>query len=437
MRKLFIITCLSICLFIQSEFSYAQTSNKTPAKNSQYISLVGEIEARTQVSVFTKTPGKVEKLNVEVGDSVRKNDVLAIIEHDELALNVRQAKAVLEMAQSVLVQAKALSELNVTSKAIQAQSAFSAAKVTYDQVKALSYIKTSTQIAQAEAGLEAIKANMQKIKAGAREEEKKQVEATVEQAKSALDNAKSNYDRIKALFDQNAVSKQTLEGMETQFNVANSQYKAAEQQLKLVNEGARKEDIQAVEAQVKQAESALQMAKTLGETKDWEKDATLAEAQLNQAEAMMKLANASVESKSWEADITKANTAVEQATVALELAQKQLSYATITAPISGIISKRYTELGAMASQQLPMFEIIDIDVVKAKVSIVESDLYKIKIGDEALVSVDALKEPLKGKVTLISPVLDRMTHTTTIEITIDNKDYKLKPGMFARAKVTH
>jgi RND family efflux transporter MFP subunit len=225
--------------------------------------------------------------------------------------------------------------------------------------------------------------------------------------------------------------------MEKQFNVTNSQYKAAEQQLKLVNEGAREEDIQAVEAQVKQAESALQMAKKLEETRDWEKDITLAEAQVNQAEAMLKLANASVEAKSWEADITKANTAVEQATVALELAQKQLSYATITAPISGIISKRYIELGAMASQQLPMFEIVDIDVVKAKVSIVESDLYKIKLGDEALISVDAFREPLKGKITLISPVLERMTHTTTIEITIDNKDYKLKPGMFARAKITH
>ena len=89
----------------------------------------------------------------------------------------------------------------------------------------------------------------------------------------------------------------------------------------------------------------------------------------------------------------------------------------------------------MAAPQLPLFEIVDIDVVKAKVSIVESDIYKIKLGDEALISVDALKESLKGKVTLISPVLDRMTHTATIEITIDNKDYKLKPGMFARVKV--
>lgn len=74
---------------------------------------------------------------------------------------------------------------------------------------------------------------------------------------------------------------------------------------------------------------------------------------------------------------------------------------------------------------------VDIEVMKAEVNIAESDFYKIKQGDEALVSVDAIKEPIKGKVTLISPVLDKMTHTATVEITVDNKDYKLKPGMFA------
>ena len=74
---------------------------------------------------------------------------------------------------------------------------------------------------------------------------------------------------------------------------------------------------------------------------------------------------------------------------------------------------------------------VDIEVMKAEVNIAESDFYKIKQGDEALVSVDAIKELIKGKVTLISPVLDKMTHTATVEITVDNKDYKLKPGMFA------
>ena len=126
---------------------------------------------------------------------------------------------------------------------------------------------------------------------------------------------------------------------------------------------------------------------------------------------------------------------MEQAKIALDLAKKQLSDATIRAPISGIISRRNVELGGMAAPQAPVFEIIDIDTVKARVSIIESDLYKIKLGAEAMVSVDALQEPVRGEVTLISPILDRMNRTTTVEISIDNRDHKMKPGMFARARI--
>jgi RND family efflux transporter MFP subunit len=217
--------------------------------------------------------------------------------------------------------------------------------------------------------------------------------------------------------------------------VAEAQYEAAIQQLSLVNEGAREEDIQAVEAQVRQAQAALQMAEKLETTKSWEKDIALAEAQVEQAEAMLKVALASEESRIWEIEITQAEMAVEQATVALELSQEQLSDATISAPISGVVSRRTTDMGGMALPQAPVFEIVDMDVVKAKVSIAESDLYKIETGNEAMVSVDALQEAVMGKITLISPIIDKMTRTAMVEISIDNRDHSLRPGMFARAKI--
>jgi multidrug resistance efflux pump len=426
---LLIIVLLAMSLFVQFADAQVEKNNNSSTINGKSLSLVGEITAQSQISVFTKIPGKIEKLNVEVGDHVRKGDILAIVEHDELELGVRQAKAILVTVQSGLVQAKALSEINVTSKVTQAQAGLSSAKATYEQAKALSYTRTTTQIAQAEAGLEALKATMKKIRAGARVQEIKQVESLVEQAKAGMENAKSNYDRTKQLFDQGAVSKQTLDAVDTQYTVANAQYQAATQQLNLVNDGAQEEDIEAVEAQIRQAEAGLVLVRKLEETKNWEKDIAMAEALVSQAEANLKLATAAQESKSWEADITKAEMGVEQANIALELAEKQLSYATITAPISGIISRRDIDLGGMASQQLPIFEIVDMDVVKAKVSVVEANFYRVKLGDVATVSIDALQQSAKGKVTLISPIIDKMTHTATIEINIDNKDYKLKPGM--------
>jgi len=432
--------------------AYAQNDNETNSMNkkrannlaksedvpdiSQELSLVGDIEPEAQVFIFAKIPGEVEKLNVEVGKSVNKGDVLAVLEHDELELDVRQAKATLRAAESGLAQAKALAKIKIDSQVRQAKAGVAAAKAALEQVKDLSFKRTETQITQAEAVLEAIKASFKKIKEGARDEERKQVQATVKQAKASLDNAQSNYERMKNLFEQNAISKQTLEGVETQYTVAKAQYEAAKQQLKLLDEGAREEDIQAVEAQVKQAEAALELAQKMADTKSWEKDIAMANAQVNQAEAALETAMALKKAKSWETEIIGAETSVEQAQVALELAEKKLSDTFITATISGIVSMRNVDQGDMASQQNPLFQIVDMDVVKAKVSITEADLYKIQVGDEAEVFVDALSEPVKGTVTLISPIIDKMSRTATVEITVDNEDYKLRPGMFARAKLS-
>lgn len=402
---------------------------------TQKLSLVGDIEAWARVFVFAKIPGKIKELKVDMGDSVKKGDVLAVVEHEELALNVRQAKAALKAAKAGFNQAKKLSKIKVMSQVRQAEAGLAAAKAGYEQVKELSFTRTETQMAQAEAGLEAIKANLKKIKEGAREEEKEQVEATVEQAKAGLDNAKANYQRMKKLFEQGAISQQTFDGIETQYNVAKAQYEAAKQQLKMVKEGARKEDIQAVEAQVKQAEAGLKLAKQTVETKSWKKDIARAKAQVKQASAALETAEALKEAESWKADITNAETAVERAQVALELAQKKLADATITAPISGIVSQRNVDLGDMVSPKAPAFEVVSMDVVKAMVSVIESDLYKISVGDEAMVNVDALSEPVKGEVTKISPTLDKKTRNADVEITVQNPEHKLRPGMFAEADV--
>lgn len=76
-----------------------------------------------------------------------------------------------------------------------------------------------------------------------------------------------------------------------------------------------------------------------------------------------------------------------------------------------------------------------MDVVKANVGVIEDDLNKVKVGNEALVKVKAITEPAKGVVTKISPTLNPQTRRATVEITIQNPLHKLKPGMFAEAEV--
>ena len=77
-----------------------------------------------------------------------------------------------------------------------------------------------------------------------------------------------------------------------------------------------------------------------------------------------------------------------------------------------------------------------MDTVKATVSVIEADLSKLDPeNQEAWIEVDALDQPVPGKISLISPVLDRASRSAKVEITIDNTALHLKPGMFAKVKI--
>lgn len=399
------------------------------------LSLVGNIVAMSEVTVFPKIAGKVLDIRVDEGSKVRKGDVIARLEDTQLKLQVRQAEAAVEAAMVAFNQAKSLSEVRVRAQIAQAQAAFASAEAALNQVQDLAETRTMTQTAQAEAGLAALKANLKKIKDGARAEEKRQIEATVQQVKAGLDNANADLERIENLYSEGAVSKQTLDAARTRATVAESQYIAAQQQLKLVETGARQEDIFAMESQVKQAEAALELAKSMTESKSWEKDIGMAQGQYNQAKAGLDAAKALEKARSWEAEITGAETGLKQAQAALEMAQEMLSNATITAPINGIVSQRYLDEGSMAVPAASLFMIVDMDKVKAVVDVTEADLAKVAVSKEAYVSVEAFPDKLTGKVTLVSPTLKTISRTASVEITIDNPSYKLKPGMFARVTI--
>lgn len=394
--------------------------------------LIGNIVAASEVTVFSKIPGKVLNISVDEGSKVRKGDIIAKIEDKEIKLQLKQAEAAVEAATVGLDQARSLAEVRVRSQVAQAQAGSSSAEAALNQVKDLAKTRTLSQMEQAEAGLAAIRANLKKIKDGARTEEKRQIEATVQQAEAGRDNAQADLERIENLYSKGAVSKQTLDAMRTGATVAAAQYEAASQQLKLVETGARDEDILAVESQVKQAEAGLELAKSMIDTKSWEKDIEMAQGQYDQAKAALDSTKALEKAKSWEAEITAAETGLKQAEAALGLAQEMLNNTTITAPISGIVSMRYLDAGSMASPAAPLFTIVDMDKVKAVVDVTEANLAKVSPNSEAVISVEAFPEKITGTATLISPTLKSMSRTASVEITIDNPSHKLKPGMFAR-----
>ena len=397
--------------------------------------LSGTIQAESQVSVYPKIAGRLITLNVDEGDRVEKEAPLATVEHEELQLAVQQAEATLESAETAYSQAKQLAEVRVHSQTTQAKAQLHAAEITLQQVVDLSEIRTVTQIEQAQAALESLVANLQKIKSGARAEDRRQAEAGLNQADANLANAKSNHERMTQLFQNGAISQQSLESAKTQLDISNAQHKIATEQLQLIDNGARVEDIQAMEAQVEQAEASLRLVQIQASTKTWEKDIELARSQVETAHAGLIAAEALETAKSWEAEITSAKTARTQVHVALKLAQKRLKDATIHAPISGVISKRYLDLGGMALPAAPLFEIVNIDTVIAAVDVIESQLSQLTLNQQATIEIDGIDTPISGTITFISPTLQATRRTATVEVRIDNSEGTLKPGMFAKVTV--
>jgi len=132
-----------------------------------------------------------------------------------------------------------------------------------------------------------------------------------------------------------------------------------------------------------------------------------------------------------------ASAQVTQAEAALNTARTQLRDATVTAPISGIIGKRYYEVGDMASPTMPLVSIVQMNRVKIVVDATEEDLGRLSVGQKAEVRVRSYQdEVFVGQVQKISPILDPTTRLAEVDVLIPNPEQKLKPGMYAEAEIT-
>lgn len=117
-------------------------------------------------------------------------------------------------------------------------------------------------------------------------------------------------------------------------------------------------------------------------------------------------------------------------------ARIRLAHSDVRSPFEGYVSKRFVDRGALVDSNTPLVEIVDINVVKVMVAVVESDYRKISPGQPATVMVDAYPgRRFEGKITRLSPVLDQETRTGEVEIELSNEHRALNPGMFARVEV--
>ena len=149
--------------------------------------------------------------------------------------------------------------------------------------------------------------------------------------------------------------------------------------------------------------------------------------QVEQAKTTLDIAAAEV--RLQEAKETQAVSDVDAAKLAHEETRIKTS-------VSGYVAERFVEVDDLADPATPLLRIVNLDVIRTVVHVVERDYDKVHRGQSAGIRVDAYPDKtFDGTVLRIAPVIDEETRTAAVEIEIDNSEHNLKPGMYARVSL--
>lgn len=252
---------------------------------------------------------------------------------------------------------------------------------------------------------------------------------------------------------------------ELQIQKARADRAAAVAQLKLLEAGARVEDIRQAEAEVQAAEA---------EAMAIDADLKAAQLDLDRSEALLE-ANAVAQKQRDDArtkvegirerqrgaqegvraarealirlkkgarveEIQAARARVAGADAQLAVFDKALADAQIAAPVSGVVTQKLVDAGEIVMRGTPIVVVTDLDNAWANVFVPEPMVPRVKLGQAARVVTDAGGDGLPGKVTFISPKAEftprnvqtaeeRSKLVYRIKVSVDNRSGILKSGM--------
>jgi len=196
--------------------------------------------------------------------------------------------------------------------------------------------------------------------------------------------------------------------------------------------------------QLRQAEAAVRLA----EAEALEAKARVAEleAQVTRTRALAEeelVSRLQVDTQEAQLDATEASAAraeaqVEQARATVEERRAAIAKAVVRAPVDGRVGQRNVEVGMQVDPGTVLFLIGDLDQVRVEVPLTEGMLRYIDEGLPVRITSEALAgEPIRASLSRISPFLEEGSFSTVGEIDVDNRDGRLRPGMFVTADILY
>ncbi len=122
----------------------------------------------------------------------------------------------------------------------------------------------------------------------------------------------------------------------------------------------------------------------------------------------------------------------------LEALATRLGETRIESPLDGVVAARKLDPGALVGNPTSgaIVTVMQIDRLRVFVSVNEREVGRVKVGQKALVELDAFPDrPLEGAVVRLSPAFDPTTRTLDAEVQLDNPGGELRPGMYGRGAI--
>jgi HlyD family secretion protein len=351
----------------------------------------GNIEL-TQVDIAFKTAGRLTDLYVGEGDAVKKGQIVARLDRDQLLRQREREQAALASAEAMLAEA---------GSAWRYQQATTAAdlEVRHAEINSANF-------------------KLKELKNGSRPQEVQEAQDAVAAAQAEYDRSKKDWDRAQVLIKNDDISTSQFDEFRHRFDAADANLKQTKEHSALVSAGPRSEQIDEAGAQVSRAQAQLKLGEANQiETERRQQEVTMREAEIARSRAQIALIDA------------------------------QLADTIAISPIDGVVLVKAADPGEILAPGTSIVTVGDIDHPWLRAYVGESDLGKIKLGDKLKVTTDSYPGKVyDGHLTFISPEAEftpkqiqtseeRVKLVYRIKIEIDNPRHELKSNMPADAEL--
>lgn len=406
----------------------------------------GTIDAVKSVEVKSRVSGRLAKLFVDVGDAVKRGDLIAVIDPKEAQLQVDQAKAQLMGAQSAVARA----DIEIAQRRVSAKAAYDQALARLQQLKSELKVQptlTKAAIDQAQSALTAAEKELLRLRTTVHPNERTAAETALREAEANFANAKAEYERNVELLKKGYVAKRTVENAELAIELAKARLESAQASLSRLD-SQQKLEVAKAEEEISRLEAALQTAKA-NKVQDYvkQKEYESAVAAVEQARAALRDVDALIKNRD------QSLATVKQLSSVLGNSERELGETEIRSPIDGIVTQKLVQEGELVasisgfSAGTPIVRIENRDAMRVTLDVNEVDVTKLSLGMPVEIAVDALPDKkLKGTVWKISPISQNMASNNavaataagepvvkyTVEVLIADKEPRLRTGMSAR-----